>query len=178
MINFGSYNNLPVASALEKAGFILDTVDGVTTVINSATGERDNPADVTTAQALVDSFDSLAAEIAFQIERIRATSRISRGKHVTDAPGKDAEYTKKEAEAIDFTANAIVGPFMQKRIDRTGETPAVVAAEWSARAAALTDLGATIAAIEDQARIDMENAPTWQACKGIANAAIAELMTL
>ena len=64
---------------------------------------------------------------------------------------------------------------MQARINATGETAATVATEWNAKSVAWQAVGASIAAIEDKSRQDIDAETAWQQCDVIAQSALVSI---
>ena len=106
---------------------------------------------------------------------IKSAGATARGRYVTTAPGKDAEYRAKQQEVVDYDDDQTVGVFMQARMDATGETAVEVADLWRARTIACLAAGSSIAAIEDKALIDLEAATTVEEVDAIQAAAEAVL---
>jgi len=126
-------------------------------------------------QKIIDSFDPLPAAKIKAFDLIKEASAKQRLNYVTQAAGKDAEYTFKATEAAQYSINQSVGVFMQARANATGESPATIAAEWNYRSMAWQSIGAAIAAIEDKSAQDINAEKSWQNCDIIAQAAIKQL---
>ena len=79
-------------------------------------------------------------------------------------------FKEKEAKQYDIDSN--VGIFMQARMDATGESAKLIAAEWNAKSNAWQAIGASIAAMGDKASIDIKAETDWKRCSVLANNAI------
>jgi len=131
--------------------------------------------DLTAVQAIVAAYSPLPLSQNEAKEKIKAASVTKRLEYVTDAPGKDAEYKTKEAEAVQFEADATVGIYMQARATATSETAQQVADVWNAKSLLWRTVGASISSIEDKAVIDLDAETDWTNCVGIAQAAVAAI---
>ncbi len=163
MITYSCKHN-GIQEAISAAGEYLVNQNGVLISSNDVA-----------VQAIIDSFDHLAYIRPLEIERVKQASAEKRLKYVTQAAGKDAEYTFKALEAKQFDIDAAVGVFMQARVTATGESPAMIAAEWNAKSLGWQSVGAAIAAIEDKSSQDIKACTDWTLCAGIADAAIAQI---
>jgi len=134
--------------------------------------------DDTAVQALIDAYDPLPIAQADAITRVKTAAAEKYAQYASSAPGKDAVYAAKQAEAQAHNVNGTVGPYMQARINRTGETAATVAAEWLAKSAAWNSLAAAIDAAQDNATAQINACIAWQDCSALADAAIAEIEAL
>jgi hypothetical protein len=123
-------------------------------------------------QAIIDSFDPLPPAQTEAKTLVKEASAAKRLQYVTQAAGKDAEYTFKAQEANQYNLDNSVGVFMQARMDATSETAATVAAEWTAKSAGWQAVGAAIAAIEDKSSQDIDAETDWQQCDVIAKSAV------
>lgn len=132
-------------------------------------------ADESAIQAIIDSFDPLPFARTDANDSIKLASVAKRLEYVTVAPGKDAEYKDKEAEADEYYASTTVGVYMQARMDLTSETALQVADTWNDKGSARVVVTSKIGAIEDKARMDMYAEGDWTQCKVIASNAIAAL---
>ena len=128
--------------------------------------------DLTAVQAIVAAYDPLPLSQSEAKDAIKAASQEKRLEYVTDAPGKDAEYRAKQAEAIQFEDDATVGVYMQSRMTATSETAQQVADVWNAKATLWMSVGSSISAIEDKAVIDLDDKTDWTQCTVIAQAAV------
>jgi hypothetical protein len=126
-------------------------------------------------QAIIDNFDPLPEAQAEALEKVKDASATKRLEFVTQAAGKDAEYTFKAQEAAQFDIDGSVGVFMQGRINATGDTAAEVAAIWGANAAGWMQVGAAISGLEDKASKDIGAETNWQQCNVLADAIIAQI---
>jgi len=126
-------------------------------------------------QLIIDTFDPLpdAQDKAKQL--VKEASANQRLKFVTQAAGKDAEYTYKAQEAAQYTLDQTIGVFMQGRINATGETALAIAAQWNTNGNAWKQVGASIAGLEDKAMMLIKLANDWKQCAVIANSIIAEI---
>jgi len=131
--------------------------------------------DEVAVQEIIDTFDPLPYAQAEAETKVKAASATKRLEFVTQAAGKDAEYTFKAAEAKQYDIDTTVGIFMQARATATGETPAAIAAEWNAKSLGWQAIGASIAALEDKANQDIKAEANWQNCNVIAEAAITAI---
>ena len=129
----------------------------------------------TAVQAIIDTFDPLPDAQAEAKELVKQASATQRLKYVTQAAGKDAEYTYKALEASQFDTDGSVGVFMQGRINATGETPLAIAAEWNAKGAGWRQVGANIAGLEDKANMLINAETDWKNCVTIANSIVAQI---
>jgi hypothetical protein len=150
--------------AISNAGYTLYKLDG--SWVSS---------DDTAVQAIIDSYDPLPEAKAEALQRVKDASATKRLEFVTQAAGKDAEYTFKAQEAAQFDIDGSVGVFMQGRINATGDTAAEVAAIWGANAAGWMQVGAAIAGLEDKASAQINALTNWKQCETVANAIIAEI---
>jgi hypothetical protein len=150
--------------AISNAGYTLYKLDG--SWVSS---------DDTAVQAIIDSYDPLPEAKADALQRVKEASVTKRLEFVTQAAGKDAEYTFKAQEAAQFDIDGSVGVFMQGRINATGDTAAEVAAIWGANAAGWKQVGAAIAGLEDKASAQINALTDWKQCETVANAIIAEI---
>ena len=123
-------------------------------------------------QTIIDSFDPIPFAQSESKDAIKAASVTKRLQYVTDAPGKDAEYRAKQAEAVQFEEDATVGIYMQARMTATSETAQQVADVWNAKATLWLTVGSSISAIEDKASIDIDAETDWTQCDVIAQAAV------
>ena len=142
---------------------------------NPVPGKDYNIADESAIQAIIDSFDSLPFARKDAINSIKLASVAKRLEYVTDAPGKDAEYKDKEAEADEYYKSTTVGMYMQARMDLTSETALQVADTWNDKGSARMVATSKIGAIEDKARMDLYAETEWQDCAGIAEAAVTAI---
>lgn len=133
-------------------------------------------------QALIDTFDPLPDAKADAIERVKTAAAEKYAQYASNAPGKDAVYAAKQAEAqARYNAGAYdgpVGPYMQARVNRTAETANAITDEWLAKATAWNALAAAIDAAQDNASALINAETDWTAVAGVADAAIAELEAL
>jgi len=129
----------------------------------------------TAVQAIIDKFDPLPDAQAEAKELVKEASATQRLKYVTQAAGKDAEYTYKALEATQFGIDGSIGVFMQGRISATGETPLAIATEWNANALAWLQIGASIAGLEDKANMLINAETDWKNCVTIANSIVAQI---
>ena len=129
-----------------------------------------------TEQQIIDA--ELAAVRAEFIVAVKSTASNKYSQYASSAPGKDAVYAAKQSEAVQYGIDATVGPYMQARINKTGEPATAIAAEWSAKSAAWNALAVQIDAIQDNATQQINAAATVAECETIANAAIAEIEAL
>jgi len=134
-----------------------------------------SPADEAAIQSIIDGFDPLPPAKEYAREIVKAASAEKRLLYVTQAAGKDAEYTFKAQEAAQFNIDETVGVFMQGRINATGESAAVIALEWNAKGIAWKQVGAMIAGLEDKFSIDLAAETDWTKCEAIALAAVASI---
>ena len=151
---------------LGSAGLGISQLDNVWTYDQSKESE---------IQSFIDSFDPLPFARTDAVKSIKDMSAIKRLEYVTDAPGKDAEYKTKQAEAELFEDDATVGLYMQARMDATSETAQQVADIWNAKSLLWRTVGADISAIEDKAVIDLDAETDWTQCSSIASAAVTAL---
>ncbi|MEJ1385840.1 MAG: hypothetical protein RPV21_15935 [Candidatus Sedimenticola sp. (ex Thyasira tokunagai)] len=119
-------------------------------------------------QAIIDTFDPLPHAREEALALVKEASAEKRLQFVTQAAGKDAEYTFKAAEAAQYNVDAGVGVFMAARMLETGETADEVATEWNLRSAGWKQIGAYLGALEDRASRDMAAETDWQQCRVIA----------
>lgn len=87
------------------------------------------------------------------INLIKIDSHNKRNEFMTLSAGKDLEYREKKMEAEDYLNNSVIGPYMQARIDKTLETAADIANEWSSKDIEWTTLSLEIASNEDHGRV-------------------------
>ena len=126
-------------------------------------------------QAIIDSYAPLPDAQAEAKELIKEASATQRLKYVTQAAGKDAEYTYKALEATQFDIDGSIGVFMQGRINATGETALAIATEWNAKGAGWRQVGANIAGLEDKANMLINAETDWKNCVTIANSIVAQI---
>lgn len=157
-------DNKYLLKSINDAGYSKVTLDGVTTYSDPAA-----------VQAIIDTFDPLQDTQAEAKELVKQASATQRLKYVTQAAGKDAEYTYKAKEAEQFGIDGSVGVFMQGRINATGETALAIAAEWNAKGAGWRQIGANIAGLEDKASILINAEADWKNCVTIANSIVAQI---
>lgn len=129
-------------------------------------------------QAIIDSFDPLPYAQLEALELVKEASAQKRLQYVTQAAGKDAEYTFKAQEAVQYGIDGTIGVFMQARMTATGETAQQTADLWNARSAGWKAVGAAIAGLEDKASKDIEAETNWLNCKVIAETIIAQIEAL
>lgn len=129
-------------------------------------------------QQIIDTFDPLPYAQSEALELVKEASAKKRLQYVTQAAGKDAEYTFKAQEAIQFGVDGTIGVFMQARMTATGETAQQTADLWNARSAGWKAVGAAIAGLEDKASKDIETEINWLNCKVIADSIIAQIEAL
>ena len=155
------------------------TVAGHVLVEHNRVWQSDDDAAV---QTIIDNFDPLPYARADALARIKQAAADKYAQYATQAPGKDAVYAAKQTEAeAHYNAGANdgpVGPYLQARMTRTGETANAISAEWRAKAAAWTALAAAIDAAQDHATAQINAATDWTAIDGLAGAAIAEIEAL
>ena len=171
MINYIEKSN-KMHTAIDEAGYYL--------IANTNDQAFDQAGNQSVAideavQAIIDSFDPLPESKSEAKTLVKEASATKRLEYVTQAAGKDAEYTFKAQEATQFNLDSSVGVFMQARIDATGETAATVATEWNAKSVAWQAVGASIAAIEDKSSQDIDAETDWQQCDVIAKAALVSI---
>ena len=166
MINY-TEKGYGVHIAINEAGHSLSQVDGVWT-----------SSDDTAVQAIIDSYDPLPEAQAEALEKVKDASATKRLEFVTQAAGKDAEYTFKAQEAEQYETDGTVGIYMQGRIDATGETADAVAKEWSSKALNWKRVCATLSGLEDKASADINNETSWQQCKVIAESVIEKIKAI
>ena len=126
-------------------------------------------------QSMIDSYDPLPEAKAEALQRVKEASATKRLQFVTQAAGKDAEYTFKAQEAAQFGIDGSIGVFMQGRINATGDTAAEVAAIWNANTNGWKQVGAAIAGLEDKASKQIGAETNWQQCSVVADAIIAQI---
>ncbi|MEJ1358340.1 MAG: hypothetical protein RPU51_09230 [Candidatus Sedimenticola sp. (ex Thyasira tokunagai)] len=143
--------------AIQAAGHSLSQVDGEWVA-----------SDEGVVQAIIDTFDPLPHAQKAALTLVKEASAKKRLQFVTQAAGKDAEYTFKAAEAAQYNVDASVGVFMAARMLETGETADEVATEWNLRSAGWKQIGAYLGALEDRASRDMAAETDWQQCRVIA----------
>ena len=151
---------------LGEAGLGISQLDNVWTY---------NVSDEAAIQAIIDNFDPLPFARTDAVASIKLASVDKRLEYVTGAPGKDAEYKTKEAEAVLFGLEATVGIYMQARMTATGETALQVATLWNDKSLAWRTVGADISAIEDKAGLDLYEETDWTKCAEIAKSAITDI---
>jgi len=172
MINYAE-THASLEDILSAAGYKLELHDGVVVALDlNASQSLEIDAAV---QAIIDIYDPLPAAQAEAKELVKQASATQRLKFVTQAAGKDAEYTYKALEATRFDADGSIGVFMQGRINATNETAVAVAAEWNAKGAGWKLVGAAIAGLEDKANILINAETDWKNCVTIANSIIAQI---
>lgn len=150
--------------AISNAGYTIYKLDG--SWVSS---------DDTAVQAIIDRYDPLPEAKAEALQRVKEASATKRLEFVTQAAGKDAEYTFKAREATQFEIDGSVGVFMQARMSLTGDTAQSVADLWNANALAWKQVGAAIAGLEDKANKDIGAETDWQQCNVLADAIIAQI---
>jgi len=123
-------------------------------------------------QEIIDTFDPLPYAIADALALVKEAAATKRLQYVTQSAGKDSEYVFKEKEAKQYDIDSNVGIFMQARMDATGESAKLIAAEWNAKSNAWQAIGASIAAMGDKASIDIKAETDWKRCSVLANNAI------
>lgn len=160
-------DNKYLRDEIEKQGYTFYILDGVF-----------KSSDDIAVQAIIDTFDPLPYAQAEALELVKEASAKKRLQYVTQAAGKDAEYTFKAQEAVQFGIDGTIGVFMQARMDATGETAQQTADLWNARSAGWKAVGAAIAGLEDKASNDIEAETNWQNCKAIAETIIAQIEAL
>ena len=84
-------------------------------------------------QEIIDTFDPLPYAIADALALVKEAAATKRLQYVTQSAGKDSEYVFKEKEAKQYDIDSNVGIFMQARMDATGESAKLIAAEWNAK---------------------------------------------
>ena len=129
----------------------------------------------TAVQLIIDNYDPLPEAQAEAKAKVKEASAAKRLKFVTQAAGKDAEYTFKAQEATQYDIDGTIGIYMQGRMTATGDTAAIVAAAWNANALAWKQVGAYLAGLEDKASADINAELNWQQCNVIADAIIAQI---
>lgn len=134
--------------------------------------------DDTAVQTIIDAYDPLPPARAEAIGRVKQSAANKYGEYASAAPGKDAVYAAKQLEAQQHAINAAIGPYMQARINKTGETAAAIAAEWSAKSTAWNALAAQIDAIQDNATAQINTATDWTVLASLADAAASEIEAL
>ena len=131
--------------------------------------------DESSIQAIIDTFEPLPIAQAEAKELVKQVSATQRLKFVTQAAGKDAEYTYKALEATQFDMDGSIGVFMQGRINATNETATAIAAEWNAKGAGWKQVGASIAGLEDKASMLINAETDWKNCVTIANSIVTQI---
>ena len=167
MLIIGNKRSRYLLAEVKKLSSGMHTKDGVL--------EAFIPNETALIQAIIDSFDPLPHAKSEAKNLVKESSATKRLQYVTQAAGKDAEYTFKAQEATQYNLDSSVGVFMQARMDATSETAATVATEWNAKSVAWQAVGASIAAIEDKSSQDIDAETDWQQCDVIAKAALVSI---
>ena len=158
-------------AAVESAGESLWYEDDVSHSTNDAV-----------VQPIVDAFDPLPFAKSDALARVKQSAADKYAQYASSAPGKDAVYSTKQAEAVAHYNNGAndgpVGPYMQARINLTGETATAISAEWRAKSAAWNALAAAIDAIQDNASAQINAATDWTSVDAIASAALTAIEAL
>ena len=160
--------------AVKSAGYSISHKDNIV-VICRLDQESITMDDESVVQSIIDNHDSIPSAQSDAKELVKEASATKRLQYVTQAAGKDAEYTFKAQEATQYNLDSSVGVFMQARINATGETAATVATEWNAKSVAWQAIGASIAAIEDKSSQDIDAETAWEECDVIAKAALVNI---
>lgn len=129
-------------------------------------------------QSIIDTFDPLPQTRSEATAQVKQAAADKYAQYASAAPGKDAVYAAKQLEAQQHAVNAAIGPYMQARINKTGETAAAIAAEWSAKSTAWNALAAQIDAIQDNATAQINTATDWTVLASLADAAASEIEAL
>ena len=152
---------------LKRYGLTKVSIDKVVTILP--------PGNDKLAQSIIDVFDPLPYAQAEAKQLVKDVAISAYNRYATDAPGKGAVYERKALEAKQFSIDGSIGPYMQARITRTGETAATVAAIWDGLNTGWTTISANIDAIQDDANAAIDAETDWTLCDGIAQAVIAEI---
>lgn len=130
-------------------------------------------------QSIIDTFDPLPFAKSDALSRVKQAAADKYAIYASSAPGKDAVYATKQAEAVaHYNGGANDGPvgaYMQARINLTGETATAISAEWRAKSAAWNALAAAIDAIQDHYSAQINAATDWTAVDAIASAAVSAI---
>jgi len=156
-----------LAKAIAKAGHWLRVDDNV--IITS---------DAAAVQLIIDNYNPLPEAQAEAKTKVKEASAIKRLEFVTQAAGKDAEYTFKAQEAIAYDIDGTIGVYMQGRMDATADSAATVAAEWNINALAWKQVGAYLAGLEDKANKLINAETDWQQCTAIAASIVDEIKAI
>jgi len=108
---------------------------------------------------------------------LKAAEAAKRTEFVTSAPGKDAEYRAKEAEAAAYLNDGTVGTYLQMEIDINGIDPAALAAEWQAKSSAWHEIAAYMSSVETAARLSISGG-NYALDRDLIDAAIADIQAV
>lgn len=130
-------------------------------------------------QTIIDTFEPLPFARSDALARVKQAAADKYAQYASAAPGKDAVYATKQAEAVaHYNGGANDGPvgvYMQARINLTGETATAISAEWRAKSTAWNTLAAAIDAIQDHYSSQINAASDWTTVDAIASAAVAAI---
>ncbi len=132
----------------------------------------DDPAAV---QAIVDAYDPLPEAQQAAKARVDAAAGAARARHITVAPGQEAVYLIKEAEARAYLADATEGALLAAEAAALGLDVAAAAQAIVARATAWRSVAATIEGLRLGAKAAIDAAADRAACGPLADAAVAGL---
>lgn len=167
MLNFGTKNNANLHRLFRTAGFSVARHDGIWVTSDDAA-----------VQAIIDKYNPLPDAQKDALQKVKDASASKRLEFVTQAAGKDAEYTFKAREATQFNIDGSIGVFMQARMDATGDTATIVADVWNANAAGWMQVGAYIAGLEDKATKLISEETDWTQCSKIADMIASQLKVI
>lgn len=154
-------------TAIAAAGHWLQLIDGVFVTSDDAA-----------VQTIIDGFNPLPHAIAEAEAASDAAAGAARARYITVAPGQEATYQIKEAQARAYLATGTIGGMMQAEADALGQTVAAVAATVVATADAWIQLATGIEALRIGGKAQVRAATDWTAIAPIVGSVTATLGAL
>lgn len=167
-------------AAISGSDFNLrDYGDGVVRIENwnTALGPTPTEAELIAASAIAERNDSILRKLA----AIDAEAGRARGRYITIAPGQEATYLLKAAQAEAFRASGYTGTvpgLVQAEIDATGAMPAAATDAILAQQVAWEAKAAQIESARRRGKVAVGNAADVEAIEIAETAAITELAAL
>lgn len=124
---------------------------------------------------------SLSEAVVAALSAIDAGAGAARARYITIAPGQEATYLLKAAQATAYAAggySGIVPGLVQAEVDATGATPQLACDAILAQQAAWETIAARIESARRRGKVAAGNAPDLAAVASARDAALTELAAL